>query len=113
MKHSTIFRWAIVAGIAISIVAMESLTFAQAPRTISYQGVIQQGTALASGNVNMTVNYYYVGTTQSLFTEIFHNVPVTGGVFNLDLGSTVGGVPTSIDWSMPIEIGITINGGEE
>lgn len=88
-------------------------SIAQLPRTISYQGVIQLGAAPATGSVDLTVNYYAIGTTTPLATETFHNVSLNNGVFSVELGSTTGTLPATVDLGKPIEIGVAVNGGAE
>lgn len=86
---------------------------AQFPRTVNYQGVLQQGTAPVNGNISLTINYYNAETNVLLASETFSNVPLTSGVFSIQLGSTNIGVASIFDAGEAVTIGVQVNGGAE
>lgn len=86
---------------------------AQPVQTISYQGLLKSNSVAMNGAVNLDVTYYYAGSGAVLVTESFTGVPVTNGVFGIELGSVMGGIPASIDLTQAIELGISVNGSPE
>lgn len=85
--------------------------FAQVPRLISYQGQMLSSGQPFSGQATITVNYYE-GSALA-YTEVFNSVQVVQGIFNITLGSTTGSFPVTLDFTGPVSIGVSINGGGE
>lgn len=99
--------------IIMAAVGLVSSATAQSLRTVSYQGLLKNGTTPYSGVVTLAISYYEAGSSTALMTETFPEVNVTGGTFGVLLGSRLGGLPESIDFSQPIEIGVSVNGAAE
>lgn len=81
--------------------------------TVSYQGFLKYGGAPVNGSVNLDVTYYYVGSETPLFTESFLEVPVANGFFNIALGSTINDLPSLIDLTRPVELGLRVDASDE
>ncbi|MDP4198788.1 MAG: hypothetical protein Q8922_02340 [Bacteroidota bacterium] len=103
----------LVALASVLTFGFETASMAQPAQTVSYQGLLMNTSGPLTGLVDLGITYYDVGTGAVLLTETFSGVSVTKGVFELQLGSTVGGLPAMIDITRPIELGIRINQGEE
>jgi len=89
--------------------------FSQAPRTISYQGVLsdQSGNFLPDGIHAVSLSLYDTPTGGAgLFTETT-TVTVVRGVFNVILGSTGGGIPESVSFDRAYFLGVSVDGGAE
>ncbi|NOY07019.1 MAG: hypothetical protein GXO82_10410 [Chlorobi bacterium] len=85
---------------------------AQVPRTISYQGVLTDGSGsmVADGNYNVTFRLYSRSTGGSpLWTEK-QLVPVRDGIFNVTLGDVT---PLMLSFSSPYWLGISVENGAE
>ncbi len=85
---------------------------AQAPRQISYQGVISTvgGSPVADGNHTVVLKIYNGGGTE-LFSET-HNTTTVKGLFNILIGS-VTPLPGALTFNEPYFLGITVDGGSE
>lgn len=87
----------------------------QAPRTISYQGVLadQSGNFLPDGIHAVSLSLYDSPTGgEALFTETT-TVTVARGVFNVILGSIGGGIPESVSFDRAYFLGVSVDGGAE
>ncbi len=87
---------------------------AQAPRTISYQGVITDaaGTPISDGQHQIKIALYESKTSLTpLYSETL-SVPVKQGVFNLIIGS-VTPIPALIEFNKPYYLGTTVDQGTE
>lgn len=99
---------------AILLVPAFSL-FSQIPRTISYQGVLADGSGnfLPDGIHAVSLSLYDSPTGGApLFTESA-TVTVVRGVFNVILGSAGGGIPESVSFDRAYFLGISVDGGAE
>ncbi len=102
-------RFTTILGVAFAAAAM---TVADVPRLISFQGKLAgQG----AGPVNLDVTIYDAEVGGNvLFAESHYDVPLTNGVFSIEIGSqTAGGVPDSALGSSPLWLGLSVDGGAE
>lgn len=99
-----------------------STAFAEVPAIISYQGILTDTNgAPLTGNYDLTVRIYeqQSGGT-AIWNETHTGVSISGGVFNIQLGS-VTPFSATVDFSIPYWLGISIrrngvdplNGGTE
>jgi len=89
------------------------VTFAEIPRTISYQGVLHNADSevVADGDYTLRFTLSTSATNSSIIWEETHaNVAVQGGVFNVVLGSIK---PIDVPFDRPYYLGISVNGGTE
>jgi hypothetical protein len=101
--------------ITTAILISTPTLLAQLPRTISYQGVIadQSGNLLPDGIHAVSVSLYESPTGgTAIFTEAA-SVAVVRGVFNVILGTTGGGIPSSISFDRAYFLGVSVDGGAE
>jgi hypothetical protein len=108
LSNSIVVLVALVLSVTLTTTAAS-----QTVGTVSYQGQLKNINAPMAGYVDLDVTYYYVGTGEPALTETFAGVPVTNGIFNIELGSKVGGLPGNIDLTKPLEIGLRVNGSPE
>jgi len=83
------------------------------PKLISYQGVLTDGagTAVPDGTYNLTFKIYDVSSGgTALWTETQNSVQVTGGIFNVNLGSVNA---LNLAFDAPYWLGVSVNGGAE
>ncbi len=102
-------------GVAVAGLLMATTAWAQAPRTISYQGYITNaGGNPVQGNHAIAVKLYDVETGgTALFSET-QTVSVNKGIYNLIIGaSTPGGIPSSVQFDRTYWLGFGIDGGTE
>ncbi len=85
---------------------------AQAPQTISYQGVLTDGNGNVApdGNYSITFKLYNVPSQGTSLWEEEQSVPVSQGIFNAILGSVT---PFDLPFDMPYWLGVTIGAGSE
>lgn len=88
------------------------ITFGQAPKTISYQGVLTDanGTIVQDGNYNLTFNLYDAATGGTVLWTENQSVAVSKGIFNAILGSIN---PLTLLFDSQYWLGITIANGVE
>jgi hypothetical protein len=101
--------------VAVVLLTSASSLFSQAPRTIGYQGVLadQSGTFLPDGIHAVSVSLYETPTSgTALFTETA-SVTVLRGVFNIIIGSTGGGIPTTVSFDRAYFLGVSVDGNPE
>jgi hypothetical protein len=88
--------------------------FAQVPRTISYQGILNDasGNPVPDGNKTLTVNLYLDPTGGTpVFTET-QLLPVVKGRYNMIIGSGTP-IPSNLSFSKPYFLGVQIESGTE
>jgi hypothetical protein len=85
---------------------------AQVPRQISYQGLLADGTGspIADGPHTITMKLYDPSSAV-VYTET-QNVATIKGLFNVMIGS-VTPIPTSLTFTSPYSLGISVDGGAE
>ena len=85
---------------------------ANAPQTMSYQGVLKDGSGqpVADGNYSLSFAIYTTGGSQ-LWTETHSTVATSAGVFSVILGSQ--GTPLNLAFDQAYELGITVGGNPE
>lgn len=111
--NSGIFRILLLAA-AFSVAACSA--GADVPRLINYQGKVTDNAGVPlAGPVNLTLR---LGTAAVggilLFSENHNNVPLSNGVFSVNIGAnTVGGVPDAALNSAEIWLAVSVNGAAE
>jgi hypothetical protein len=99
-------------SIALMLILAASLSLAQVPRTISYQGVLTDanGTVVPDGNYNLTFKIYDTSSGGTpLWTEV-QSVAVSKGIFSVILGSVA---PLNLSFNKPYYLGVTVGTGAE
>jgi hypothetical protein len=99
-------------SIALMLILAASLSLAQVPRTISYQGVLTDanGTVVPDGNYNLTFKIYDTSSGGTpLWTEV-QSVAVSKGIFSVILGSVA---PINLPFNKPYYLGVTVGTGAE
>ena len=94
------------------LILAASLSLAQVPKTISYQGVLTDasGTVVPDGSYSLTFKIYDVATgSTALWTEV-QSVAISKGIFNVILGSVV---PLNLPFNKPYYLGVTVGAGAE
>ncbi|MFB0517154.1 MAG: hypothetical protein ACETWG_11210, partial [Candidatus Neomarinimicrobiota bacterium] len=82
----------------------------QIPRTMSYQGVLKDASGnLLNESVNLAFSLYSdsTGGTELWGPETYYSFEVTGGIFQVILGSSV---PLDLDFDTQYWLQITVNG---
>jgi len=94
------------------VLGSTSVSYAEIPATISYQGVLTAaaGAVVPDGAYQLTFTLYNAGGT-ALWTETHANVAVTGGIFQVILGSVTS--LAALPFDQPYQLGITVNNGGE
>lgn len=97
--------------VLVLCVFLGPLSLAQAPRLISYQGYLESSGTPVNAPQNLTFKLYLDPAGGSaLWTETQTGVPVSGGLYNVTLGSIT---PFFTDFSRKLYLGVTIGGGTE
>lgn len=100
-------------AIVLSFVCLHQ-SWAQIPRTISFQGVLTdaQGNLIPDGNHTLALKLYdNVSSPTPMYTET-QMVPVIKGIFNVIIGS-VTPLPTSVLFDRAYFLGVSVDGGLE
>jgi len=99
-------------SIALMLILAASLSLAQVPKTISYQGVLTDasGTVVPDGNYNLTFKLYDVATGGTALWAEGQLVAVSKGIFNVVLGSVA---PLNLPFNKPYYLGVTVGAGTE
>ena len=99
-------------SIALMLILAASLSLAQVPKTISYQGVLTDasGTVVPDGNYNLTFKLYDVATGGTALWAEGQLVAVSKGIFNVILGSVA---PLNLPFNKPYYLGVTVGAGTE
>jgi hypothetical protein len=96
----------------LSLIAGIHGVWAQVPNTMSYQGVLHDGSggAVADSLYAITFNLYDVSTGGApLWTEV-QDVQVKGGIFSVILGNVT---PFNLPFDIPYWLGVTVEGSPE
>ena len=99
-------------SIALMLLLAASLSLAQVPKTISYQGVLTDasGTVVPDGNYNLTFKLYDVATGGTALWAEGQLVAVSKGIFNVILGSVA---PLNLPFDKPYYLGVAVGAGTE
>jgi hypothetical protein len=110
MRKGRIFVYAALLSLCLLLVSIK--IEAQPPNTISYQGVLTDGSGniVADGNYNLTFKLYDVATSGAALWQELQSVNITKGIFNVNLGSVS---PLTIPFDKPYWLGITVQSGSE
>ncbi|MBI5324889.1 MAG: hypothetical protein HZB41_06400 [Ignavibacteriae bacterium] len=98
---------------AMMMLIITSLSMAQIPKTISYQGVLTNasGVVVPDGNYSLTFKLFEVATGGTLlWNDVQPSVAVSNGIFNVILGSAT---PLNLPFDKPYWLGITVGSGSE
>lgn len=109
VKPSNYFR---ILAIAL-LLFLPGIVLGQIPQTMSYQGFLvdAEGNPISDGNVMLTFKIYDTDTNgEALYQEIHNEVNVTGGIFNVIIGSTN---PLNLPFDKPYWLGITVGEDSE
>lgn len=91
------------------------MSYAQIPRTISYQGYLEDSVGPVDGSVPMTFSLYSVDTGGTpLWTETHGSVAVKQGVYSVVLGSVdEAGNPLNLAFDMQYYLGVAVGADAE
>ncbi len=98
----------------IAVLPLGSL-FAQAPRTMTYQGILTDpsGGLPPDGAHTLTLNLYESASGgTAIYTEMHSAVPVVKGLFNIIIGSQTS-LPTTLRFDRAYFLGVSIDNGQE
>jgi hypothetical protein len=105
-----------IALLAFLVLATSAPARAQAPRTISYQGILTDaaGTLVPDGNHALALTLYDAASGGvALFAET-QTVPVVRGTFGAILGSaTTGGIPATVAFDRAYFLGVSVDSAAE
>ncbi len=97
----------LLSTIALVCALISSISHAQVPRTINYQGYLTtpSGAAVSGNNVQMVFRLYDAATGGTLLHSEPQTVTVTNGIFNVQLGT----VPAlTLPFTTPYFLGVTV-----
>jgi hypothetical protein len=99
-------------SIVLMMFLVTSLSLAQVPTTISYQGILTDttGATVPNGNYNLALKLYNVATGGTALWTEEQSVAVSKGIFNVILGSAT---PLNLPFSEPYWLGIAVGHGIE
>lgn len=99
-----------ISGAAASLNAQSLITGADVPHTFSYQGLLAESdrTPVADGEYRITVALYADPTGTLKVWEDSYNATVSGGIFNLQIGSGNAPLPDAATMNRPLWIGTRI-----
>ena len=96
--------------LALLLLPITTTLFAQAPRTISYQGYLSRSrTPVSDGQHTLFLTLYSTPTGSTILYSKQATVMTTGGYFNTYLDS----IPTSVTFNSPVWLGVSVDGGSE
>ena len=98
---------------ALASVALAAPAFAQAPRTLSYQGILTDnfGIVIADGNYSLTLRLYDASSGGTLlYTEVQNPVAVVRGGFNVMIGSVT---PLTLAFDKPLWLSLQVGADPE
>ena len=96
--------------LALLLLPIATTLFAQAPRTISYQGLLSRsGTPVSDGQHILFLTLYSSRTGSTILYSRVDTVMTSGGYFNAYLDS----IPTSVTFNAPVWLGVSVDGGSE
>ena len=99
--------------VCLMAIAFAATIFAQVPQTISFQGKIVEAGVPVNGTRNIQFKLYNIASGGSaIWTENHTGVSVSGGLFNVELGSITPFSPF-VDFSEQYWVGVSVAGGAE
>lgn len=100
-------------ALALASFMLAGTATAQAPRTISFQGIVSDASGSdRDGTHNITIVLYRDATTASPLYMERHETSVQRGTFAIEIGS-VTPLPASLDFTAQYWLGISVDGGAE
>ena len=106
MKHTPLLG-------ALLVALATQISWAQIPKTMSYQGALKDtdGSPVSNGDYQVGFRLYDVESGgMALWEEVHQSVPVTNGFFGAILG---GSDPLDLPFDRQYWLGITVEGGAE
>jgi hypothetical protein len=102
----------IISRLSMLILLFAQIGLAQIPRTISYQGVLTDGTGkiVADGNYTIVYKLYEVSTAGTPLWSETQSIPVTNGMVNAVLGTVT---PMNLPFDKQYWLGVTVGTGSE
>src|ERR1051325_10287891 len=94
----------LVLGAFLGIFGLNSV-YAQVPRNISYQGLLQKNGQAVNSPVNLQITIYDAASTV-LYQESMSAVPVNNGIFNVLLGGNAGTLPQNLKFDEQYYLGV-------
>src|SRR5688572_30272139 len=96
------------------VLFLSSVAVAQVPRTISYQGLLTDGSGnfIADGNHSMTIKLYESASGGAAIYEESQSTTIVKGLFNVIIGS-VTPIPPSLAFDKAYYMGVAVDGGAE
>jgi len=94
-------------------ILLAHLSWAQIPQTISYQGILTDGSSIVipDGTYNLTFSLYEADTGGAALWSETQSIVVVNGVFNVILGSVTS--LSSVEFDQQYWLGITVGAGPE
>lgn len=104
----------LLATLAFIAFGSASTVTAQIPRTISYQGILTDGSGnpLPDGSHSMEVRIYREQTGGSVVFSETHSITTEKGIFNVVIGSNTP-LPTSMKFDAQYYLAVMVDGGSE
>src|SRR5262245_60695691 len=98
----------------IALLAIAGIAHAQAPRLISYQGLLSDasGAPITDGSHLLRLTLYDAALGGNALWSETHNATTERGVFSILLGSSTS-IPTSLAFDRPYWLGLSLDGGAE
>lgn len=101
-------------SVALAALALGATALAQAPRTMSYQGLLTDanGNLVSDGNHTLRLSLYESASGGSAIFSETQTVPVVRGLFNIIIGSSTP-IPQTLLFNRAYFLGVSVDGGAE
>ncbi|MBK8910264.1 MAG: hypothetical protein IPM61_02950 [Chlorobi bacterium] len=101
-------------SLALATLALCATGLAQAPRTISYQGLLTDasGNLISDGNHTLRLSLYESASGGAAIFSETQTVPVVRGLFNIIIGATTP-IPQTLLFNRAYFLGVSVDGGTE
>lgn len=101
-------------SVALATLAMGATALAQAPRTMSYQGLLTDanGNLISDGNHTLRLSLYESASGGSAMFSETQTVPVVRGLFNIIIGSATP-ISSTLLFNRAYFLGVSVDGGAE
>ncbi len=101
-------------SVALATLALGATALAQAPRTISYQGLLTDasGNLISDGNHTLRLSLYESASGGAAIFSETQTVPVVRGLFNIIIGSATP-ISQSLLFNRAYFLGVSVDGGAE
>ncbi len=118
-----LLKWTKFSIVPFIIIICSLFTYADVPRTVSFQGVILDvNESPLTGPVNLRIRFYDSATDGSvLFDEEHNGITLTRGVYSIQIGdgtvpgtlNPTNGIPDAVLGASQLWVGVAVNGGAE